>query len=51
MLDKDITIERLGNPSALAKLPDNLQKMLKEGKTYSEVEDIAHHSRLLYFIS
>lgn len=42
ILDKNITIEKLGNPSALAEMLDNLQQMLLN-RTYNEVEDIASY--------
>ena len=39
VLDKQITIEKLSNPSALAELLDDFQKMLIN-RTYNEIEDI-----------
>jgi len=42
ILDKGITIEKLGNPAALAEMLDNLQKLL-HNRTYNEIEDIASH--------
>jgi hypothetical protein len=45
ILDKQITIEKLSNPSALAELLDDFQKMLIN-RTYNEIEDIASNRAL-----
>jgi hypothetical protein len=42
VLDKQITIEKLSNPSALAELLEDFQKMLIN-RTYNEIEDIASY--------
>jgi hypothetical protein len=40
ILDRNITIEKLGNANALAELLDNMRSMLIN-KTYNEIEDIS----------
>jgi hypothetical protein len=40
VLDKQITIEKLANPSALAQLLNDLRRQL-QNRTYNEIEDIA----------
>jgi hypothetical protein len=47
ILDKGITIEKLGNPNALAELLDNLQKLLRN-RTYNEIEDISSYWYLAF---
>jgi len=42
ILDKDITIEKLGNPSGLALLLNDLGKQL-HNRTYNQIEDVAEY--------
>lgn len=47
ILDKGISIEKLGNPNALAELLDNLQKLLLN-RPYNEIEDISTYWYLAF---
>jgi hypothetical protein len=47
VLDKQITIEKLSNPSALAELLDDFQKMLIN-RTYNEIEDISSNYAIVF---
>jgi hypothetical protein len=48
ILDKDITIEKLGNPNALAELLDNLGRQLR-GRTYNEIEDLSENWSIIFY--